>query len=116
MAFLYLVIFLLLIFGVIGVVVYFFTGLTKRLKVSIVLSLLLGWILILGYSLYQDKKRKLHEKLLYSFNHGKVLICKDVNVTNDKFNFVSGTLVFVGKEKTKYEGLVVPIDLCRVEQ
>ena len=114
MAFFYLLIFLLLIFGLIGVVVYFFTELTKRLKIIIILSLVFGWILIFGYSLYQDKKRKYHEKLLFNFNHGKVLICKDVNVSKDGFNFVNGTLVFVGKENTEFEGLVVPIDSCKL--
>ncbi|WP_281950527.1 hypothetical protein [Nitrosophilus kaiyonis] len=114
MAFLYLLIFLLLIFGIIGVVVYFFTELTKRVKFLIILSLIIGWLLIFTYSMYQDKKRKYHEYLLFNFSHGKTLICKDINVTKEKFNFVSGTLVFVGKEKTEFEGLVVPIDSCKI--
>jgi len=113
-AFFYLLIFLLLIFAILGIVIYFFTELTKRLKITIVLSLILGWALIFRYSLYQDKKRKYHEMLLFKFNHGKTLICKDVNITKEKFNFVSGTLVFVGKEKTEFEGLVVPIEGCEV--
>ena len=114
MAFFYLLIFLLLLFGIVGVVVYFFTELTQRLKMTILLSLLLGWLLVFGYTLLQDRKRGLHEKLLFAFNHGKNLICKSLQVDKTNFNFVSGTLVFVGKEGSKFEGLVIPIDECRL--
>ncbi len=116
MAFFYLLIFLLLIFGIIGAVVYFFTELTKRLKMAIVLSLVLGWFLIFVYSLYQDGKRKKHEVLLFNFRHGKNLICNKVKVSKKEFNFISGTLVFVGKEGSEVEGLVVPLDRCEVEK
>ena len=81
---------------------------------TILLSLLLGWLLIFGYTLLQDRKRELHEKLLFAFNHGKNLICKDVTVDKTNFNFVSGTLVFVWKEGREFEGLVIPIDECEV--
>ena len=121
MAFFYLLLAILLIFGVVGAVVYFFTDMTKQLKYTILSALLLGWVLVAVYSYYQNQKRIRIDKLYYEFNHGKVLVCEapfgeKVKVDKEHFNFVSGTLVFMGKEGTKYEGLVVPIDSCEVER
>ncbi len=119
MAFFYLLLAILLIFGVVGAVVYFFTDMTKQLKYTILSALLLGWILVAIYSYYQNQRRILIDKLYYEFSHGKVLECEapfgeKVKVKRDRFNFVSGTLVFMGKEGTEVEGLVVPIDSCKV--
>ena len=118
MAFFYLLIALLLVFGIVGAIVYFFTDLTNRLKYTILASLILGWSLVAGYSYIQSKRRIYHDMLYYRFMHGKVLLCKDpfgkeIAVDRDHFNFVSGTMVFVGKERSPYEGLIVPIDRCK---
>ncbi len=115
MAFFYLLLFSLLIFGIIGVVVYFFTGLTKRLKIAIALSLFSGWLLVFGFTIYQDKTRERHKELLYAFEHQKALWCKGYLVDKKNFNFVSGTMVFVGREKTPYEGLTISIDECEIK-
>jgi len=114
-AFFYLLIFLLLLFALIGVVLYFFTGVTKKIKFMIILSFLIGWFLIFTYTLYQNKKRDYHKLLLYHFKHGKVLICEDINITKDKFNFVDGTLTFVGKEESEFDGIIIPIDKCKIK-
>jgi len=120
-AFLYLLISLLLIFGIVGAVVYFFTDMTSRVKYLVIASLLFGWLLIAGYSYYQNKKRIYHDMLYYNFTHGKELVCQapfnqQVVVNNRYFDFVSGTMVFMGKEGSPYEGLVVPIDGCRLKK
>ncbi len=120
MAFFYLLLAILLIFGVVGAVVYFFTDMAQKLKYTILASLLLGWSLVAIYSYYQNKKRIVIDRLYYEYNQGQVLKCKDpfgeiVKVDKRHFNFVSGTLVFVGKEGTKFEGLVVPIESCKEE-
>ncbi|NPA63516.1 MAG: hypothetical protein GXO16_00940 [Epsilonproteobacteria bacterium] len=120
MAFFYLLLAVLLLFGMIGAIVYFFTDMTKQLKYTILSALVLGWILVAIYSYYQNQKRILIDKLYYEFSHGRVLECEApfgerVKVDKNSFNFVSGTLVFVGKEGSSYEGLVVPIDSCKLE-
>ena len=119
MAFFYLLLAILLIFGVVGAIVYFFTDMTKKLKYTILSALLLGWVLVAVYSYYQHQKRLFIDKLYYEYSHGKKLLCKTpfgqrVVVDNKNFNFISGTLVFMGKEGSKFEGLVVPIDSCTV--
>jgi hypothetical protein len=59
--------------------------------------------------------------LYFEYNHGKTLECKDpfgkvVKVNKKNFDFVSGTMVFLGKEGSPYEGLVVPIEGCKVKK
>ncbi len=121
MAFLYLTLLLLLFFGVLGAVVYFFTDLTNRAKYIILATLIMGWTAIAIYSAYQHHKRIIHDMLYYEYTHGNPLICKTpfgqkVTVDKKNFNFVSGTMVFVGKEGTSYEELVVPMDSCKKEE
>nr|WP_314888136.1 hypothetical protein [uncultured Campylobacter sp.] len=40
-------------------------------------------------------------ELLTAFNQGRILICGDINVTNDKFNYEFGTSSFVAKREFK---------------
>ncbi len=117
MAFFYLLLFLLLLFGVVGAVVYFFSDLTSRAKYTILAALILGWLLVAGYSYYQNQRRIHHDLLYYRFIHDKPLHCttpfgQKVEVKKRYFNFVSGTMVFMGKEGSPYAELVVPIDRC----
>ncbi|BCD67744.1 hypothetical protein [Nitratiruptor sp. YY09-18] len=120
MAFFYFLLFLLVVFAIIGAVVYFFTSFTSRIKYFILAGLFLGWLAIFLYTYWQDQKRIYRDKIYYEFIHGKELMCKnpfgkEVRVKKQNFNFVSGTLVFMGKEGTPYEGLVVSIDRCKGE-
>ena len=120
MAFFYLLLILLLVFGAIGAIVYFFTDMASRMKYTVLAALVLGWLLVAGYSYYQNKKRIYHDMLLFEYNHGKVLECNDpfgkvVEVQKKNFDFISGTMVFMGKEGSPYAGLVVPIEKCRVK-
>ena len=120
MAFFYFILFLLFIFAVIAIVIYFFTELTSRIKYFILAGLLLGWIAIFVYSYLQNQKRIKRDRIYYEYLHDKNITCidpfgKKVVVNKKSFNFVSGTLVFMGKEGSKYEGLVVSIDSCEEE-
>jgi len=119
MALFYLLLLILLVFGAVGAVVYFFTDMSQKIKYTILVTLVIGWGLIAIYSYYQNKKRLYIDKIFYEFNQGKELLCKDpfgeeVKVHKNYFNFVSGTLVFVGKENTKFDGLIVPLEKCKV--
>ncbi|SMC09979.1 hypothetical protein [Nitratiruptor tergarcus] len=120
MAFFYFILFLLLIFAIIGAVIYFFTELTSRIKYFILAGLLVGWAAIFAYSYFQNKKRIERDKIYYEYLHDKYITCidpfgKKVIVNKQNFNFVSGTLVFMGKEGSRYEGLVISIDKCKGE-
>jgi hypothetical protein len=119
-AFFYLLLLLLLIIGVVGAVLYIFTDMTQRVKHIIFFSLVLGWILIAIYSYYQNKKRVYLDMLYYNYIHGKELQCftpfdERVAVDKKRFDFISGTLVFIGKEGSKLEGLIVPLENCKLK-
>ncbi len=120
MAFFYLLLILLLLFGAVGAVVYFFTDMASRMKYTVLAALLLGWLLVAGYSYYQNKRRLFHDMLLFEYNHGAVLVCNDpfgkaIEVNKNSFEFVNATMIFMGKEGSRYEGLVVPLDKCRLK-
>jgi len=121
MAFVNFLLFLLVVFGVIGGVVHYFTDFGKRVKYSILIALALGWLAIAAYSYYQNQKRIYHDMLYYHYKQGETLVCKapfgaEVEVDRTRFDFISGTLVFVGREGTPYEGLVVPLEECRLKE
>ncbi len=101
--------------------IYFVTTIGIRMKYFIITTLFIVWGMIFTYNYYQDKKRIYIDKIYYLFMHNKNLVCKDpfgqkVTVNRKNFNFVSGTLVFIGKEKSPYEGLVVPAEKCKEEK
>ena len=118
MAFFYFILFLLFVFAIIGVVLYFFTEFTNRVKYFVLIALALGWLAIFFYSYHQKQRRVFRDYIYYQYLHDKNLTCIDpfgtkVIVNKENFNFVSGTLVFVGKDGSRYEGLVVSIDNCK---
>ena len=58
-------------------------------------------IFIIFAVLFESKNLKLSDKkqdLLYAFNQGKALKCKDFNVSKEHFNYEFGTSSFVAKE------------------
>ncbi len=121
MAFIYFTLFLVLLFLLIAAVIYFFTNFTSRIKYFFLAALLLGWVTIFIYTYVQNQKRIARDKLLYEFRHDAHLTCIDsfgkrVQVDKNRFDYISGTQVFMGKEKTPYEGLVVPIESCKDER
>ncbi len=121
MAFLYFTLFLVLLFLLIGAVIYFFTNFASRIKYFFLATLFLGWVAIFLYSYVQNQKRIVRDRLLYEFRHDVHLTCVDsfgkrVQVDKEHFDYISGTQVFIGKEKTPYEGLVVPIESCKDER
>ncbi len=121
MAFIYFTLFLVLLFLLIAAVIYFFTNFASRIKYFVLAGLLLGWIAIFIYSYAQNQKRLARDRLLYAHRHEANLTCidsfgKKVQVGKQYFDYISGTQVFVGREKTPYEGLVVPIESCKEER
>ncbi|WP_200762459.1 hypothetical protein [Nitrosophilus alvini] len=113
MAFLYIAIILLLVVTLIGIVFILYTDMGKKFKIVILAAALTGWGMIYFYNSYQEDARERHKKILFDYEHGKEIRCGDTVVSKDKFNYVSGTMVFVGKEESEYAGLVVPLDKCK---
>ena len=113
--------FILLLLIVIAGFIYFVTTIGIKMKYFIITTLFIVWGMIFAYNYYQDKKRIYIDKIYYLFMHDKDLECIDpfgqkVLVNRKNFNFVSGTLVFLGKEKTSFEGLVIQAEKCKEKQ
>lgn len=68
--------------------------------------------LMVAYELLSSEKKQDRQALILQFQQGKTLLCDGQAVHKEKFNFVSGTLVFVGKPKTSLEGSTYPVDHC----
>lgn len=49
-----------------------------------------------------------------AFTQGQTFSCDEADVNSSFFNFVFGTMTFVGKAKTPYEGVIVPASRCKV--
>ncbi len=121
MSLIYFLLFIFILVLAVAGLIYYVTAISMRMKYFIIATLFIAWAAIFSYSYYQNKKRIYIDKIYYLFMHDKNLVCKDpfgqdVMVNRDGFNFVSGTLVFMGKEKSPYEGLVVPAEKCKEEK
>ncbi|MDE6886739.1 MAG: hypothetical protein K2P17_06855 [Helicobacteraceae bacterium] len=105
---------IILVAILVGLFLYF----TFKNKVTKKNGIILGFIfiiilaLIIIYTTLQDRNNKKQIDLIFSFNQGKELQCGDLIVQNKNFNFISGTLSFVGKKKTKFEDKIIPIEEC----
>ena len=118
MSIIYFLLFILILVFAIAGLIYYVTAISMRMKYFIIATLFIAWAAIFVYSYYQNKKRIYIDKIYYLFMHDKDLECVDpfgqkVIVNRKNFNFVSGTLVFVGKEKTPFEGLIIQVEKCK---
>lgn len=87
---------------------------TAKRVVFIVLGLLIGfgWL----YELNNSKERQHHTEVLNAFKQGKALTCKEVEVNNTRFIYVSGTLSFIPNDANKeQQGLVIDSVTCNVK-
>ncbi|MBS4234855.1 hypothetical protein [Campylobacter vulpis] len=74
-------------------------------------------IFIIFAVIFENKNLKLSDKkqdLLYAFHQGKVLKCKDFNVSKEHFNYEFGTSSFVAKNK-EFKGVVLDIRKCELD-
>ena len=67
--------------------------------------LIFGMVIFVAFAyIYEENLSKSQDRnleILTAFNQGKILICGDMNVTNDKFNYEFGTASFVAKREFK---------------
>lgn len=86
-------------------------------KNKVILSFIFVVFLMFAYFFQSIQDSKNSQKLenLKAFNQGKTLVCSDINVTNDKFNYEFGTSCFLPKREFKeLSGLVIKILDCKV--
>ncbi|WP_104747566.1 hypothetical protein [Helicobacter cetorum] len=66
------------------------------------------------YTYKQNKQNRREIALQRAFLRGETLLCKDIKVSNQTFNLVSGTLSFLGKKQTPMKDVFVDLDFCHV--
>lgn len=78
------------------------------------LLLFLGVILLAAlYEFLQVSRSQDQAQLITLFRQGKTLTCGTQEVDQERFNFVSGTLTFVGKTQTPLSGITLSLKDCR---
>lgn len=71
-----------------------------------------GWF----YELNNANQSEHNREVLSAFKQGKTLTCKEVEVNNKTFIYVSGTLSFIPKDTNEnHKGLVLDIVTCKLK-
>jgi len=107
MAFFYGVVALVTLF----VILNLFTELEKRDKIVIASIVAILIAAAIWYEKSNNDQRTKTYELLLRFKQGNTLICDDINVTKENFNYVSHT--FIGLEKSKFKGFIIAEKLCK---
>ena len=85
----------------------------KTISVGLFLTLLIAISVLTNI---QRNTEKQHAKMMNIFNRDKTIICNEIKVNKKDFNFISGTLVFIGKEKSDFQGTMIPLDECELTE
>ncbi|RAX51671.1 hypothetical protein [Helicobacter sp. 11-8110] len=92
----------------------------KKSKI-IVGAMLLIFALGIGiFTLFQEKANGELTELAKLFLQGKKLVCvvgtETLEVDNNTFNFISGTLTLMGKEESGYFRTTIPLKACELKK
>ncbi len=91
---------------------------TLSRKSKIVIFLVLGHLIGFGwlYELNNSNEREHNREVLSAFKQGKTLTCKEVEVNNTRFIYVSGTLSFIPNDaNNEQKGLVIDSATCNIK-
>jgi Mn2+/Fe2+ NRAMP family transporter len=70
-------------------------------------------VVIVIYQFFVDKRSDMDRELVNAFDRGEKLVCKEYEVDNKKFNYISGTKAFVGLDNfNDVKGAIIPIKEC----
>jgi len=82
------------------------------LMLLIALAIGFGWL----YELRTSHQSQHNREILSAFKQGKSLTCKEIEVNNKHFIYVSGTLSFMPNEtNAEHKGLVIDIATCTLK-
>ncbi|NLC27625.1 MAG: hypothetical protein GX780_02505 [Campylobacteraceae bacterium] len=79
-------------------------------------AIILGIVLIaVGYEYISSKKGANKRELVVHFTQGGSLMCKDVKVDIERFNYENGTESFIAKKEFQnMRGTVISLDDCEL--
>lgn len=105
------------IVAILGAVFYAKSESLSR-KSRIVVVLIIGHAIGFGwlYELRNAHQSESNRDVLTAFKQGKILTCKEVEVSNKGFIYISGTLSFMPNDaNAEHKGLVIDIATCNVK-
>lgn len=108
---------ILAILAVIAILAFSIYALANKIKNSKTIAVGLFIILIAIISILTTNQKAIevqHTKIMNVFNIGKTISCNQIDINKTNFNFISGTLVFMGKEKTDFYGQMISLDKCKL--
>ena len=109
---------ILVILAVVVIIAFIVYAVANQIKHHKTISVGLFIILIAIISIFTNNQRnteKNYAKIVNIFNRDKTIICDSIKVHKKDFNFISGTLVFMGKEKSDFKGQIIPLDECQIK-
>jgi hypothetical protein len=110
---------ILVIIAVAIIITFMVYAIANKIRNHKIISILLFLILIIIISIFTNIQRnteKQHAKIINLFNRNKIIICDEIKVSKKDFNFISGTLVFMGKEKSDFQAQIIPLNECSLEK
>ncbi|EES88856.1 hypothetical protein [Helicobacter canadensis] len=93
---------------------------SKKGKIFVGILLLILAFGIGIFTLFQEKTNGELTELAKLFLQGKKLVCvvgtKTLEVDNNTFNFISGTLTLMGKEESDHFRTTIPLKACELKE
>jgi hypothetical protein len=105
------------IMAILGAIFYAKSEALTR-KSKIVALLVVGHAIGFGwfYELNNANQSEHNRDVLSAFKQGKILTCKEIEVNNKGFIYISGTLSFMPNDaNVEHKGLVIDIATCNIK-
>ncbi len=99
------------ILAVIVLVLNLMTNLSKQDKLKVVYLFISVVIIVGAYEFFQNKKGNKDREIVLKYMHGDSFECRGLEINKSTFNFVSGTLTFVGKKENN-KNTVIRVGEC----
>ncbi|MGH2266884.1 MULTISPECIES: hypothetical protein [Campylobacter] len=92
----------------------FVFALNKKSSLKLKLIYLFFFVFLIAFAIWFEYKNSKQDSktilLIEKFNHGENIVCKEGNVSNQFFNYESGTQSFISKK----DNLIIDIKRCEL--
>jgi uncharacterized Rmd1/YagE family protein len=92
---------------------HYFTELTKKHKISIIVILFIFIYAAITYNTYKNEQSKKILENVKKFNQNKTLKCGNIDVNKTNFTLSVGTFTFIGKKNTPYFEEMISVSTCQ---
>jgi hypothetical protein len=107
-----LIFILIVIFVVVFLFIHLFTNLSKQGKLKVFYIFSFIFIAVLAYEIFESENSDKNREVILKFIHKESIYCKGKEINSTNFNFVSGTLTFVGKNSNNKD-IIIDVKECK---